>query len=84
LTRSSPLSGGGSANVPSMAATDIRILLHLYAERDWLRNLARLVSDRQAPEVMREIVRRLVVVEQTIAEAESTGKVPDPRKDSRE
>jgi hypothetical protein len=62
----------------AMAATDIRILLYLYAERDFLLKLARLLAESERSDLMRELVRRQVLVDALIAETESTGVAPRP------
>lgn len=61
-----------------MGADDIKVLLHLYAERDWLLKVGRLVSGRDQADLMREIVRRQVVVDHLIAVTEETGTAPRP------
>ncbi len=64
-----------------MAATDIRILLYLYAERTFLQNLARLASAEGCKPVVHEIVRRQVLIDTTIARCESEGTVGIPPED---
>ncbi len=64
-----------------MAATDVRILLYLYAERTFLQNLARVASGEGCHGVVHEIVRRQVVIDATIARCESDGVAPPPPED---
>lgn len=61
-----------------MPASDIRILLYLYDEREFLTHVLRdhvASDDRNMVEVL---VRRRGLIERTIAQGEAEGRVPYP------